>query len=901
MDPLGEAKELQEASFAARHATGTKQHSIYEGNDLMAHLQMLSRPASSPALKKERQSTSSPVLVTDTLLKSRMRPLPRQRVSPVKCLLQARRPPGSPSFSTSPVSQHAKLTRELLQAGAPNSEILQSQDVAQLRNVASRYKIPVGFEYEETLELHFRTPPERPTKAPRDCGGATSGVANVSRGAAAGRKPPSMLVSASGSSPSGAAPGVNPPQMVSVPHSPSDEKPHEARRAKWTQTPLEARPGTEPIFHKRTRNWGADPPSRPQSASLAASKPHSSSASVARSKTAFSSALRAAATAEPATAPAVPASSSQSALSAALGAATQAADGEKASIVEYLAKSASGRMEARESSNRLNDAAAARAESKGAPVLLETAPVWWKAIPEPVVNATKDFDKRHEALVERARRAHCMAQKDTVSIRKAEALRRGILEVKMNRYVAPVHRAAPIVVHKAAPRVKKVVEKPPLDLRTTIWGPRANWCDSKDFYDSMEVKQKRFALDWKSAIDSLGLSNLILRSDLDGEGAADEDGDGLAEEVEEVGAVLWSAADLVFRLFTYYASLGDDLFGLSFNEWLMFVDEQKLGDKRSKLCKKRDLERIFIAVDTVSERYWKDVRKSILEKEKAGKLKDEQGKAITASAMFKRHNENDKAKSLSRVEFTGALVHVAIAKYILSSELTDVSEAMERLLTKDIQPVPSVVLDPDQFRREYCYTEPVIEVLERHEVSLRNIFTGVAGGGGRVGLGASLISLDEWINFLEALECINVDLTQRDASFAFAWSRMAVINGRSERGNLRETSLPFEGFLEAVCRISLLKSLPTDEEIKGANQPHAFAYMEKLKVEEEERHMALLQARATKWGELPDSQPVHRCVEHMITYMVSKMEYDNAGADNLLLTEAEAVAWFKAKKLYRHT
>lgn len=526
--------------------------------------------------------------------------------------------------------------------------------------------------------------------------------------------------------------------------------------------------------------------------------------------------------------------------------------------------------------------------------LLDSAPSWWTKIPEPVVSATRDFDKRHSERTERARKVQFMAQKDMLSNRKSAALRREIFEVNTNRYVAPVHRAAPIV--KAAPaRVKKVVvEKAAFDLRNTIWAARCTWCDSKDFYDSLEVKQKRFALDWQNCIDSLGLAKIIGKSGAEGEG---DD----TERAENVGAVLWEFADLVFRLFTYYASLGDDLFGLSFNEWLMFVDEQKLGDKRSKLCKKRDLERVFIAVDTVSDRYWKGMRKAIIDKEKAGKLKDEQGNAMTASAMLKKHDETDKIKALSRVEFTGALVHVAISKYILSGELTDVSEGVRRLLTRAIQPHSSTILDPDQFRRDHCYTEAVIEVLERHEPSLRNIFTGVAGVGGRSGLGSGLISLEEWVSFLDALQCISIDLTQRDASFAFAWSRMAVINGRSERGNQRETCLPFEGFLEAVCRIAMLKSLPTDDEIKAAKMPHAFAYMAQLKENEEEKYIALLQARATRWGELPDTQPVHRCVEHMITYIISKMEDETSGTDNLVLSEAEAIAWFKAKNLHRHS
>ena len=201
------------------------------------------------------------------------------------------------------------------------------------------------------------------------------------------------------------------------------------------------------------------------------------------------------------------------------------------------------------------------------------------------------------------------------------------------------------------------------DLRKTIWAPRCTWSDSKDFYDTDDVKQKRFALDWKVALDSLGLARLILQSDKDGVGGEWEESEQFAEEVEEVGAVLWESADLIFRLFTYYACIGDDIFGMSFNEWTQFVGELKLADKRSKLCKKRDLDRIFLTIDSTSARYWVNVKKSIAEQEKAGKLRDEKGNAVTKAKLLAENKESDKVKALSRVEFLGALVHVAIAKY----------------------------------------------------------------------------------------------------------------------------------------------------------------------------------------------------------------------------------------------
>lgn len=42
---------------------------------------------------------------------------------------------------------------------------------------------------------------------------------------------------------------------------------------------------------------------------------------------------------------------------------------------------------------------------------------------------------------------------------------------------------------------------------------------------------------------------------------------------------------------------------------------------------------------------------------------------------------------------------------------------------------------------------------------------------------------------------------------------MAVIDSRTKKGSDKENNLPFEGFMEALCRLSVLKALPTDAEL----------------------------------------------------------------------------------------
>ena len=50
----------------------------------------------------------------------------------------------------------------------------------------------------------------------------------------------------------------------------------------------------------------------------------------------------------------------------------------------------------------------------------------------------------------------------------------------------------------------------------------------------------------------------------------------------------------------------------------------------------------------------------------------------------------------------------------------------------------------------------------------------------------------------------------------FVMSRMAVLDARTLKGETKENHLPFEGFMEAICRLSMDKALQADEELSKA-------------------------------------------------------------------------------------
>ena len=421
---------------------------------------------------------------------------------------------------------------------------------------------------------------------------------------------------------------------------------------------------------------------------------------------------------------------------------------------------------------------------------------------------------------------------------------------------------------------------PPWDINNSIWAPRRVWSDSKDFVDSADVERKRISNDWKRAC-GMGIDSVIAKKD--DSGKEDADNNGIADEVEEVEALLWEVRDVIIVLFMYYTCIGSDLCFLYLNQWSQFVDECQLASNKSKFLKKSDTDRLFIAVDT----------QAAMRAEKR-LLAANPGKSKKHVAMM--DDDDLKKKMLSRVEFIVALVHISILRYVETKKIPDVSEALHRLIVDDIKPLlsPKVTANPNIFRQKACYRQDVDAVLKKHESSLRNIFSAVCTTGGR-GEKERHMSLDEWKGLLRGIELIDVDVSERDAAMCFAWSRMCVADETTIPGRMRDSHLPFEGFLEALVRTSAMKALPTDEEIQQAECADAAAFFTKLRAEEEDRYQVIINTRGNKWGE-PPTQPIARCVAHLLSIIVRRVEKDSGspgGNANMDITWAEAQQWCK--------
>lgn len=417
-----------------------------------------------------------------------------------------------------------------------------------------------------------------------------------------------------------------------------------------------------------------------------------------------------------------------------------------------------------------------------------------------VIMAAGRYDSRHSKLKTQVTRLHSKVFGDPTSSSMQSAFGEAVTELGRMRYVVkpwdPMTADAEMLkyVQSLPPREKSKRKKDHL----RIWAGRNTWSDGKALLDTDEVRQKRFLADFGRSVEQNNVAKIIVRNDDNGGGMAALNAEGLPEEVVDVRDVLESAHATLNVLFNFYAAQHGDFRAMTLNEWTDFIGDFNLSSKHSKYCKPRDMDNLFLEIKASSANYWRDLAREIAKR--PPDPKGQKGPQLPDA-------EITKSKSLFRHEFMSALVYLAIKKYVATGEMPDVSDALYRLLFEDVQPEVDKkpeYADPNHFRTEHLYTEAVCGVLEMHELAMRPLFGAVAGldgAGGGTGREAKLISYAEWRDFLTILQFIGADLTERDARLAFVWSRMAVIDGLSPSGQLKDTSLPFEGFMCVRRRI----------------------------------------------------------------------------------------------------
>ena len=93
-------------------------------------------------------------------------------------------------------------------------------------------------------------------------------------------------------------------------------------------------------------------------------------------------------------------------------------------------------------------------------------------------------------------------------------------------------------------------------------------------------------------------------------------------------------------------------------------------------------------------------------------------------------------------------------------------------------------------------------------------------------------------------------------------------------GHAQECNLSFEGFLEALVRLACIVPLPTDGEIAASGCSDAARFMAYMRSSDGKAYAAMLHERASaaRFGELPSTQPIERCLQHLLVLLMRLVE-----------------------------
>ena len=485
-------------------------------------------------------------------------------------------------------------------------------------------------------------------------------------------------------------------------------------------------------------------------------------------------------------------------------------------------------------------------------------------LPAALAAAIDTFDDRHRQLTLGTFALNAALDYDVTSYTKQEVFRREVKEIFAQRLVVR-EVASGIVRH--AKRQGPAKARSTWQLATSIYAPRVRLCDSKDFWDTPSTVRRLLELDWRRALNH-GIEKIILRAD-DGN-STDGSETAAGDEVSEVFDVLWEFHEVLHLLFDYYASQGssNNIFELRLNGYTELAETFMLVDPTSTHTNKTAWDGMFIAIDAAPAR------------SKDGDLAE----------------PYSSKKMLSRSDFLQLIVRAAISRYVLSKMVTDVSHAVRRLIETDFQPrMDPVIFSPANRFRDIIYVEDVDIVLRRHEASLRIIYAELCAMKQRTmelnGLANGLVSYPNFMSALRMFNLINADLTERDVTLSFVYARMKTINEHEHKSRVRMTHLNFIDFLEALCRLSQVKALPTDDEIAAGGSHDACTHLLTLASDNPAAYGELLATRAGRWGAVQPVQAIDRCVEFMCHLLIVQCQGGldrNAASADLVLTEKQA-------------
>jgi hypothetical protein len=248
---------------------------------------------------------------------------------------------------------------------------------------------------------------------------------------------------------------------------------------------------------------------------------------------------------------------------------------------------------------------------------------------------------------------------------------------------------------------------------------------------------------------------------------------------------------LLQAIHQYYSAVnqqgGDDLFSISMAAFTQLLNECRMTDESVPGIRSADFMILFASANA--------------------KLREskEQGK------------EYNSTRTLNREEWLAVIVQIVFARHVASGDQLDVSSAFDAFAEQLHPHLPTAVFhDPNEFRAACCYNESVDYSLRRFEAPLKTLFEAFAYGSGDFDLlfSTRLMDVAEYRLLLEGrLGAVDNYITRSDLEFAYAYSRMLVINEHARGSRAKFVQLHF-------VRRSRPPSLPLALAVQTTHRDH---------------------------------------------------------------------------------
>ena len=159
----------------------------------------------------------------------------------------------------------------------------------------------------------------------------------------------------------------------------------------------------------------------------------------------------------------------------------------------------------------------------------------------PLLKAAGEFDEAHTRLAEHAYEGlrNLASTGGRADLTRQLQYHDRLSELKRHRFVQKYLKTQleEVVVYRASAPSPRRKALPQVVHRPSVWNLRDTWADSKDWYDTPEVVERAFALDWSRALRTHKLASFIVKND---DGESDEDEEAAAPDARASSAATGS-------------------------------------------------------------------------------------------------------------------------------------------------------------------------------------------------------------------------------------------------------------------------------------------------------------------------------------------------------------------------